>query len=122
MYTKNSGSKQTVEIHLDPEVLRTICHRGRRRLRDIQSCSQAVHQNYTKKYKIILANIKTNIPNIYLNIFKYIQGIQRCTKIYKIPSGRRPGPARPGQARGRPVPVFCISWYILEIFDIFGYI
>ena len=87
-----------------------------------------------------------NIPHIYQNIYqdisKYIQDIQRYTSISKIPSGggaappgpapRRPGPDRgprlgagPGRAAPPPLGILyilvylCISWIYL---DIFGYI
>ena len=59
-----------------------------------------------------------NIPEIYP---RYIQDIQDK---YKIPSGRRPGPARakPGAAHGGRL-VFCIYLgylgYILDIFLVF---
>ena len=56
---------------------------------------------------------------IYPNISKFIQDIQRYTKIYKIPSGAS-GPGRAGRPRRRLVFVYLnISSYVL---DIFGYI
>ena len=44
---------------------------------------------------------------------RYIQDIQDK---YKIPSGRRPSPARPGPSPG---PRVCISWYIFVYLCIF---
>ena len=70
-----------------------------------EESGKQIYHKYTKKLRNIY-------KHIFQNISKYIQDIQIYTKIYKIPNSRRPGPARPGQARGRARYIFVHLGYI----------
>ena len=64
-------------------------------LANIQHIYHKNTRNTIIMYKHIHQKYNKHIPNIYLNISKYVEVLRIYTKVYKIPSGGGAAPAGP---------------------------